>query len=503
MFVVLALAGCVLPEVALDGRPCPCVEGFVCDTRTNVCVPKGVDPNLDGGPRDGGPGAERDGGDDPNRDAGEVERDGGVPRDGGPGRDGGPRDAGIFPDCLVDIDCASPASTCVNQTCVPGCGEAGGPTCGGAETCVDARCIAVGAACMDSSECGDGPPSGVCVDGACRPGCGAVEGTCRGDRQCADDGFCVVAPRCATQGDCGHPDYNCIDQRCVRRCDRPYGYPCHGDSTCDAFGRCTGLGVGAACTDDDACGTGYCLILGSPPVESYCTRPCAATSDCPLDFTCARVDGAKQCVRETSFSGSQMLDTPTGGACTAMVNTCQSQLCSTGDFCLERCSRDENCDPFDLDCVTIELDTQNGTIFLNACVTNGGFAVGQSCLNNDQCQSGLCNRYTEQCAKPCCSGADCAAGDICTVYDLATALPLTVCLTPGAPGTLEYGAACNNNTACRSGLCVPVDPDNQAGPKACTTYCCDDFDCGVLPSGGRCATLDGPIANAQTKVCVP
>ncbi len=502
LLLALAPSACVLADVSLEGRQCPCVDGFVCNTSTNLCVPV-EGPDEDGGTRDAGDVA-RDGGFDPNRDGGPPPpRDGGPPRDAGPGRDGGPRDAGQFPDCLVDIDCAAPTSICVNETCVAGCGDPGGTACAGPEVCLDGRCIEVGATCMASADCGEGPPAATCVDGACQVGCAALSGTCLGDRQCQADGFCDVAPRCTTQGDCGHPDYNCIDQRCVRRCDRPYGYPCRGNSTCDPFGRCVGAaGIGAPCTDGGDCNTDYCLSINNP-MESYCTRSCAATSDCPLDFTCARVNGAKQCVRETTFGSMAMFDVPTGGACTAEVNNCQSGLCSAGDFCLERCSRKSDCAFISLDCITVELPAQQGTVFLNACASNSGFDLGATCLNNEQCASGVCNRYNMECVQPCCSGGDCDAGDICTVYDLATALPLTVCQTPGVVGMLEYGATCNDNVSCRSGLCVPVDPNDQAGPKACSTYCCNDFDCDVLPNAGRCVTLDGPIANAQTKVCVP
>jgi hypothetical protein len=33
--------GCTLPDVSLDGMPCPCVDGYECDDATNTCRPLG------------------------------------------------------------------------------------------------------------------------------------------------------------------------------------------------------------------------------------------------------------------------------------------------------------------------------------------------------------------------------------------------------------------------------------------------------------------------------
>jgi hypothetical protein len=36
--IPLGASSCVLPDLSLDGRPCPCDAGFVCDEAANVCV---------------------------------------------------------------------------------------------------------------------------------------------------------------------------------------------------------------------------------------------------------------------------------------------------------------------------------------------------------------------------------------------------------------------------------------------------------------------------------
>jgi hypothetical protein len=42
---LLLLAACSVPDVSLEGKQCPCADGYVCDTPTNRCFPS----NGDGG----------------------------------------------------------------------------------------------------------------------------------------------------------------------------------------------------------------------------------------------------------------------------------------------------------------------------------------------------------------------------------------------------------------------------------------------------------------------
>jgi len=105
-FVALVVVpGCALTPVDLEGKACPCVEGYVCDSVTSRCR---RESGLDATVRDAGP-AGGEGGLDAGVDAGSLDagsRDGGTldgggfdagsdsgPRDSGP-RDSGPRDSG-------------------------------------------------------------------------------------------------------------------------------------------------------------------------------------------------------------------------------------------------------------------------------------------------------------------------------------------------------------------------------------------------------------------------
>jgi hypothetical protein len=59
----------------------------------------------------------------------------------------------------------------------------------------------------------------------------------------------------------------------------------------------TGAAFGAACRANDACASEHCYVGASG--DGYCTKTCAAATDCPAHFTCRRVGSApeKICIR--------------------------------------------------------------------------------------------------------------------------------------------------------------------------------------------------------------
>lgn len=84
--LALAFCSCSLDELDLEGRECPCIDGWVCDTARNVCVEGEAEsdagpPDMDAGPPDDDAGP-------PDMDAGPL-----PDMDAGPGSDGG-TDAG-------------------------------------------------------------------------------------------------------------------------------------------------------------------------------------------------------------------------------------------------------------------------------------------------------------------------------------------------------------------------------------------------------------------------
>ena len=102
--------------------------------------------------------------------------------------------------------------------------------------------------------------------------------------------------------------------------------------------------------------------------------------------------------------------------------------------------------------------------FDSICGTAAGAAANTSCVVNSDCASGICNRYTNQCAASCCADSDCPGNTICTVYDfdVATAHLVKVCRTPqtgmAGTGASGLGATCTIDSDCSSGACIPVDP---------------------------------------------
>ena len=38
LWSVLACAGCTVPAIELEGKPCPCLDGYFCDVASNTCV---------------------------------------------------------------------------------------------------------------------------------------------------------------------------------------------------------------------------------------------------------------------------------------------------------------------------------------------------------------------------------------------------------------------------------------------------------------------------------
>jgi hypothetical protein len=151
-------------------------------------------------------------------------------------------------------------------------------------------------------------------------------------------GFAIVAvPSC---DDDGHDDANCdyVVRRCRTFCDYGYGcdyywgccydrcwYDCVGSSKPDPAPNVTpppasstptpnppATDAGPApapsgdfavlcapCTSNDQCkGGGLCITRGGEDAGAtgFCGHPCAASSDCPADFTCTQIGESKQCV---------------------------------------------------------------------------------------------------------------------------------------------------------------------------------------------------------------
>jgi hypothetical protein len=120
---------------------------------------------------------------------------------------------------------------------------------------------------------------------------------------------------------------------------------------------------------------------------------------------------------------------------------------------------------------------------------------------NSECLTDICNPTTGTCAAHCCSDMDCAATETCDQLAFAPTVLKRICRPRTmTAGTSTFGASCNANLDCDSEVCAPVH-SMLANPRQCSTYCCKDSDCAVLPGGGICYPVTGQLANTWVGLC--
>lgn len=392
-----ALSGCVLGDLDLTGKQCPCNGAYVCDETRNVCIKSAIEP----------------------RDASEGEED---------ANDGGQTSGGGGDNIIIDED-------------------------GGVED----------------------------VGG--------------------------VPEVCTLDSDCNDAAYICETNRCVLRCDTPSGTMCLAPEVCNPNnGRCVPgyFEIGEDCTINAQCTTGYCLNITTSSAagnQKFCSIPCSSTTDCPLENSCINLAGISFCLRETAFSPPGNFDTPPGGMCMDGGNDCQSRTCNLDTSqCIQRCTREADCAGWSENCWTWAEGGYPGICYDNSGASAG---IGSNCGADSQCRSGVCNRYQGECAGHCCTESDCGPGETCAVYDITATVPIKVCRAKAAnAGTLALGVSCASDADCESELCAP-ESSNGAGPKRCSVPCCEPSDCAVLPNGGLCWPLDGPLPNTSFGTCLP
>jgi hypothetical protein len=271
---LILLGGCILQDVSLDGKVCPCAAGYVCDESVRICVRA--------------------------PDAGAA--------------------AQLGDECASDDECASELchSNGDSSYCTMPCGRtadcplsftcAVGP--GGDRTCAPERIFAgasfttpSGEACaVENSTCQSGicdPSALACVERCARDehcssfgtgcivrevfseecgppvGAGAAGDTCTANAECAS-GICnkyesACAAPCCTDADCG-ADESCLDydidtEQIITVC-RPSG------------AGTTPLGM--PCASPDECTTGICSPIdpSDPDGAKICSVRCCTHADC-------------------------------------------------------------------------------------------------------------------------------------------------------------------------------------------------------------------------------
>lgn len=359
------------------------------------------------------------------------------------------------------------------QTCDPnsGTGCPTGYTCGSSDSSpTGGGCFAGtsskaenGEQCSANSDCKSGLcfPNPLGTGYRCRQPCSPLNPSCNADQRCVpllsdpsgNSGACVplaALPQIPNGINCTK-NYECQSNLCFldpeddtlvcRQSCSPTTTACPSGSLCvknaQGVGGCVPgpnapLGFGSSCTHGYDCQSGYCVKLPGAQ-KKYCRNVCDADTACPTGTRCVYYDSPDQ-----GFCMPQGKET--GELCFG-ANECTTYICwspSGPARCREPCAG--NTCPVGNICTPL-------TPYGPACTPvegSGGFDVGVSCDQNEQCKSGIC--MAKRCSQPC---------------DLTA---------PNCPPS--YGCAPLNDGT--SGGCTSVGPTPLNEP--CTT----DFDCASL-----------------------
>lgn len=192
-------------------------------------------------------------------------------------------------------------------------------------------------------------------------------------------------------------------------------------------------GVGAECTRNSECASGYCLAIGR------CTVPCQTDKQCPTSWTCDNVPGAGSlcsCARQGSSESCNLQDDDCDGIVDNNATCDDNQICRSGvcecvgTVCNGTCTDlqfdDDNCGACGVSCAS------NGSTCLDGsctCPESAGFAMcdglcitvqndesncgacGNECGRWQTCWDGICFAQCGQsgieCGGECCDPIDC------------------------------------------------------------------------------------------------
>ena len=285
--------------------------------------------------------------------------------------------------------------------------------------------------CTSDAECA----SGRCVADV-SAGARVCSKTCTDDTQCADWHFCV-------QSALGTPGY------------------CAWDDT------------GRSCTESSSTICAYACLSPGGSDPGHCTHLCRNASDCAGGYSCVYAVGgdtasAKVCAWTNRNCATSELECPTSlGVCGGGPGTwCTGQCASVAD-CPRILGTPHTCsDPAGLG--------------FNVCVpaaTSGELPVGNPCIRDDECRSGICAvpeaGSPAICLERCTPTAGCPTGFGCNAAILSrTGLAANVCVPAGLG---RSGTACTLGRQCRSGAC-----------SGSSRRCIDSCQNGFCPPGTLC-----------------
>jgi hypothetical protein len=418
----------VLGALGLAGCADPCVDDGLLQDRTDDCPAIASASQTDG----------------------ESETDG----DTEPDTDGNSCANGIEDGDETDVDCGG--------SCGPTCGD--GEGCDGDEDCSSDNC-GEEMTCEPDATCEDGVKNGTETDIDCGGGCPG----CDDGEMCLENNDCM-SMSCDPEDLVCEPDGSCRDGAQ------------NGDETdVDCGGSCPdGCDDGEGCMENDDCMSMFCnpdAMVCEPGAScrdgaqngdetdvdcgGSCPTPCDDGDECEQDSDCASQvcdERAGVCLPpacDDSVPNGDETDVDCGGSC--------PDDCDDGEGCLD-----------DDDCVSGSCDENDMTCDAPSCgdgVPNGdetgvdcggscpdGCDDGEGCLEDDDCESQVCDEGMMLCLPPACddgvangdetdldcggscgptceTGEDCLVGLdcvdlVCDPDDNTCAPPLTVTAAP-------------------------------------------------------------------------
>ena len=265
------------------------------------------------------------------------------------------------------------------------------------------------------------------------------------------------------------------------------------------------------CRPDLVCVTS--VATGALTCGSYCNQTVGLglNDSCTTNQACDRIliDSTKQnlCSEYPAWTGI----TAIGGTCAADTDCAQHHCLTDGTvkYCTDNCSHESAC-PGTTSCYVSNILTVDNPgnfpdyyAYLAQCRRDaqipGTGAQGQTCTADANCRSGVC--FQGRCAEPCCTHSDCTGGTSCglgptqfigyTSGGVRLMSAVNVCWN--TVGARPSGAACANNSDCRSRMC-------DALQGICVDPCCNDTTCST--PGQTCEPLpltipDGGIVDVM------
>ncbi len=389
------------------------------------------------------------------------------------------QDTAAGPDILVDQDTGEPDVPVVDEQAPPDILDSDVPAPVDAKPDVKADIKtppkkAVGAACVDDSDCVSGVltcyswPGGYCSATTCKAG-GVV---CPGASTCWSSG---TADLCAATCD-DNPD-----------CRTTEGYGCKRLS--QAFGGLDAKfclpggknGLGGGCTGPlDCTGSATCL---TDMAGGYCARlGCGLGDDCDAGSACVMRNGKPTCLKTCGLDADCQIATKQARKCVAKTDLTKKPV----QVCLDS----SKAAPVGAPCVVdLDCDTKMCVIYAKGTCATGG----APCLSDGGCgASAPCNldpaAEKGACGSPCSADKGCPINSLCIPgvgsTQAGTCQPL--CKGPGDEGT---GATCNvPGTMCIYG--DPIAPPAGSAPPS--------YSCAQQPSGsaGAPCTANADCAGA-------